>query len=194
MVNYQDCQRVRAPPEVRRWSRDAHASADVRVQKRPLLRPSIPSPYTGSDQQKVVYVSAKTPFVSAVKRVRKLLVEIDKRSMGKVDLLNGRGSEKQKLRTLGEKAAPPTGRASEEVLLKATNRAIEKVLELALYFQGQEDCNMRLKTGTLGAVDDLVVSDPAEGVNNAEADDEEDELPESRVRKVTFVEVAITLK
>lgn len=166
----------------------------MRVQKRPLLRPSIPSPYAGSDQQKVVYVSAKTPFISAVKRVRKLLVEIDKRSMGKVDLLNGKGSEKQKLRVLGEKAAPPTGKGPEEVLLKATNRAIEKVLELALYFQGQEDCNVRLRTGTVGAVDDLVVSDLAEGAENAEADEEEDELPESRVRKVTFVEVAITLK
>lgn len=167
---------------------------DARIQKRPILRPTIPSPYAGADQQKVVYVSAKTPFVSAVKRVRKLLTEVDKRSMGKVDLLNGKGSDKQKLRMLGEKVAPSRGKEREVVVLKATNRAIEKVLGLALYFQGQDDCNVHLKTATVGVVDDIVVSDPSVEAGSDEGEEEDEELPESRVRKATVVEVGISLK
>lgn len=167
---------------------------DARVQKRPLLRPTIPSPYARADQQKVVYVSARTPFVSAVKRVRKLLAEIDKRSMGKVDLVGQKRSDKHNLRMLGEKATPSINKDPEAVVLKATNKAIEKVLGLALYFQGQDDCSVRLKTGTVGVVDDIVVSDRPVGPECVEGEDEDEELPESRVRKVTVVEVVVCLK
>lgn len=136
------------------------------------------------------------PFISAVKRVRKLLDEIDKRSMGKVDLVDGKGSDKQKLRKLGERnnAATATGKEPEEVILKATNRAIHKVLGLALFFQGQDDCRVRLRTGTVGVVDDIVESAIPTGAESIEGGDEEEELPESRVRKASFVEVAINLK
>lgn len=136
------------------------------------------------------------PFISAVKRVRKLLNEIDKRSMGNVDLVNGKDSDKQKLRKLGEKTNASTGKEPEEVVLKATSRAIQNVLGLALYFQGQDDCRVRLRTGTVGVVDDIVESAvPKEAdVEEGEEEEEEEELPESRVRKASFVEVAITLK
>lgn len=166
---------------------------NARIEKRPILRPPIPSPYTGADQKKVIYVSTKMPFISAVKRVRKLLGEIDKRSMGKVDLVEGRGSDKQKLRKLGERTNASTGKEPEEVVLKATNRAIQNVLGLALFFQGQDDCRVRLRTGTVGVVDDIVESAIPKGAATVEVEEEEEELPESRVRKASFVEVAITL-
>lgn len=133
------------------------------------------------------------PFISAVKRVRKLLGEIDKRSMGKVDLVEGKGSDKQKLRKLGERTNASTGKEPEEVVLKATNRAIQNVLGLALFFQGQDDCRVRLRTGTVGVVDDIVESAIPKGAETVEVEEEEEELPESRVRKASFVEVAITL-
>lgn len=167
---------------------------DARIQKRPILRPPIPSPYTGADQKKVVYVSTKTPFISAVKRVRKLLDEIDKRSMGRIDLVDGNGSDKQKLRKLGARTNTSTGKEPEEVILKATNRAIQNVLGLALFFQGQDDCRVKLSTGTVGVVDDIVESTAPEAVETVEGEDEQEELPESRVRKASFVEVAISLK
>ena len=44
--------------------------ADATVTKRPLLRPVIASPYAGACQPKIIYVSAKTPFMSAIKRDR----------------------------------------------------------------------------------------------------------------------------
>ena len=159
-----------------------------------MLRPPIPSPYTSADQQKVVYVSTKTPFISAVKRVRKLLEEITRRSIGKIDLINGKGSDKQKVRKLGERANAATGKHSEEVVLKATSRAIQNVLGLALFFQGQDDCRVRLRTGTVGVIDDIVESANPKKTENVEGEDDEEELPESRARKASFVEVAITLK
>ena len=114
--------------------------------------------------------------------------------MGKIDLVNGKGSDKQKLRKLGERTNASIGKEPEEVILKATNRAIENVLGLALYFQGQDDCRVRLSTGTVSVVDDIVESTVSRGAETVEGEDEGEELPESRVRKTSFVEVAITLK
>ncbi|KAL6713597.1 hypothetical protein ACLMJK_009062 [Lecanora helva] len=170
----------------------------ARIQKRPILRSVIPSPYAGAQQQKVVYVSPRTPFISAVKRVRKLLAQVEKRSMGKVSLLNSKMHDRERLRRLAETATPATDNEPEPVFLKGTNRAIERVLELAMYFQGQEDCKIQLKTGTVGVVDDIVVDDEApvreeeEQANDKEESSEE--LPESRIRKATVLKVAITLK
>ncbi|MCJ1274536.1 hypothetical protein MMC21_002332 [Puttea exsequens] len=156
------------------------------------MRPAIPSPCTGATQKKVVYVSAKTPFISAVKRVRNLLSEVDKRTIGKIDLVNGKGNDKQKLKKLAEQFKASKGKELEEVVLKATNRAIERALELALYFQGQVDCFVKLRTGTAGVVDDIAES---EDITNANGDEgEEDDLAGSRIRNLSVLEVAINLK
>ena len=137
---------------------------------------------------------------------------IDKRSIGKFDLLDGKGNDKQKLRELEKRAKEP-----EEVFLKATNKAIEKVLGFALFFQGQEDCRVRIKTGSIGVVDDIVEierlgapgagagdledADHAELVANKGRSDidmegtrEGEELPETQIRKASTVEVGISLR
>ena len=105
--------------------------------------------------------------------------------------MNGKGNDKQKLMALGKKTdSVRKGKEPEAVVLKGTNRAIEKVLGLGLYFQGQDDCMVRLRTGSVGVVDDIV-QDEEEG---GEEEGEGEELPESRVRKISVVEVAVTLK
>lgn len=157
------------------------------------MHPPIPSPYAGGDHPKVVYISAKTPFISAVKRVRKLLSLIEKRSVGKVDLSNGKDSNKQKLKVLDMEGSREE--KEPEVVLKGTNRVIEKVLGLAFFFQGQEDLIVRLRTGTVGVVDDIVmVPSPP---NETEVGDQKVDgkvLPETQVRKISMLEAAITLK
>lgn len=114
--------------------------------------------------------------------------------MGKIDLVDGKGSDRQKLRKLGGRTNASTGKEPEEVVLKATNRAIQNVLGLALFFQGQDDCRVRLRTGTVSVVDDIVESEVPKRAETVEEEDEKEELPESRVRKASFVEVAINLK
>jgi hypothetical protein len=81
------------------------SSPGCRIQTRPIMHPPIPSPYTGADQQKVVYVSTGSPFIAVVKRVRKLLSLIQKRTMVKTDLIEGKGSDKQKLKSLATATA-----------------------------------------------------------------------------------------
>ncbi|MCJ1287340.1 hypothetical protein MMC26_006689 [Xylographa opegraphella] len=187
----------------------------ARIEKRPILHPAIPSPYTNASQPKVIYVSSSTPFISVVKRVRKLLAQVDKRAMGKVDLVGGKGSDRQRLSTLGKQHKEP-----EEVTLKATNKAIERALGLALFFQGQQDCRVRLRTGSVGVIDDIVVDekpaetraegksfDGAEMYGNKDAMDDgqsptsdesrkqdDEELPETQIRYVSVLEVGISLQ
>ena len=112
---------------------------------------------------------------------------MDKRAVGPLNLLQGKGNEQQRLRRLTQKVEEGTSKKTEEVLLKGTGRAIERVLGMALYFQGQQDCLVRIRTGSVGVVDDIVQGDG----ENAEGSED---LPETRVRKTSVVEIAITLK
>ena len=122
--------------------------------------------------------------------------------MGKVDLLDKRLNEKQRLKAIGKQ-----DKEVEEILLKATGKAIEKVLGLALFFQGQDDLIVRLRTGSVGAVDDIVeveqpkvsskktsagaLQDQGEGAIDM---NEDVDLPETQVRKTSMVEVGISLR
>ena len=161
-----------------------------------MLHPPISSPYANAGQQKVVYVSTHTPFISAVKRIRKLLEQAEKRRMGNTDLVNNKGSDLQKLQELSDKIETAKKKSAEEILMKGTSRAIEKVLSLGLYFQNQPECQVRIRTGTVGAVDDIVdkestsvseePQDAGEGARH--------ELPESRIRYVSSVEVGVSLR
>ncbi|TKA26020.1 hypothetical protein B0A50_05532 [Salinomyces thailandicus] len=228
------------------------------VSKRPLHRPAIPSPYAGASQPKVVYVSARTPFLSAVKRVEKLLRLSDKRlvqSASTIAKQNGQASRKrkrdgdedeigaiarevEKRKTQGRRVGTDedgVDGASEEVLLKGTGKAIGKVMEMGCWFQEKEEYEVRIRTGTVGAVDDIEVAEGEEGVS-AEAesgggteeepgtgpslpDGEEgkardetvreqenadaraanntafgDPIPETRIRYVSMLEVAVSLR
>ena len=164
---------------------------DTRIEKRPLLHPPIPSPHTNASQPKIVYVSTKTPFISAVKRVRALLTKIEKRCAPKVDLIKGKGSDKQKLKALAAKKGDRT--EPEAVILKGTNKAILKVCDLALFFQNQDDVKVRIKTGSVGTVDDFVEKEDVEEEART-VDEDEEEMPESRVRWLSVVEAHVSLK
>ena len=153
--------------------------------------------------------------------MRKLLAQTQARATQseKPDLVNGKGSDKEKLRALErsiarDAAEEERGTGKEEVVLKATNRAIEKALGLGLFFQGQEDLVVRLRTGTVGAVDDIVEKEAGvgkprrkdkkkgkeekrgggKGDTEVKQEAEGQELPETQIRKVSVLEVAITLK
>lgn len=73
----------------------------------------------------------------------------------------------------------------EGVVLKATSRAIEKALGLALFFQNKQGYEVRIRTGTVSVVDDVVGKEAAECSMKG--------LPETRVRRLGSVEVEIKL-
>lgn len=167
---------------------------DTLLRRRPILHPPIPSPYAGPDQAKIVYISRKTPFVSALKRVQKLISLAEKRLMGKFDLVNGEGKDKHKLKALGAIAPSKQQKEAEAVILKATNVAIEKALGLALFFQGQDGLTVQLRTGTVGVVDDIDQETQLAEGGDTEDKQAEMELPETQIRKISMLEVAIMLK
>jgi len=67
-------------------------------------------------------------------------------------------------------------------MLKGTGKAIEKVLGMVVYWLGQEDVEVRVRTRSVGAVDDVVEKGS------------EEEVGESRLRRVSCLEVGISLR
>lgn len=82
--------------------------------------------------------------------------------------------------------------AAEEVLVRATGRAIERAVRVALFLQGQADLLVRLRTGTVRGVDDVeVVGGGGEG---DEVDGAAGEAGEARVREISVLEVGVSLR
>ncbi|KAK6515352.1 hypothetical protein TWF506_007694 [Arthrobotrys conoides] len=133
---------------------------NAKLVKRQLPRPLPPSRL--SADPKTVYVSTRSPFVSTVKRVRKALAVFKDQS--KVSVASG-GRQKRAFQRRQEhsghnKVGPATATAitddkSKYVTIKATGKAIEKVLGLGLYFQGQKDTSVEIRTGTIETTDDV---------------------------------------
>lgn len=151
-----------------------HPPLAQKIQKRPLLHAPIPSPYSSS--QKTIYISSSTPFVATIKRVRTLLSHIEFRASGPIDFSRNRIGTQI---TAGIKSRRGE---KEEIILKGTGKAVERVLGMVVYWQGQEDVEVRVRTGSVGAVDDVVERGDGE------------EVGESRVRRVSCLEVGISLR
>lgn len=197
---------------------------DAKVGKRPIPHAPVASPYAGPSVPKIVYVSSKTPFMSAVKRVQKLLRQAEKRATAKISLEDTRKTEKQKLAELAAAAEQ-----REEVFVKATGRAIEKVLNVGKWFEEKEaEYTVRVKTGSVLVVDDVVEDqeqkekfekkqqrlEEGKSAESGKAKTEQglaksalkkrkrkapgasgdDELPETRTRWIKMVEIAVSLK
>lgn len=218
---------------------------DARVEKRPLLRPALASPYAGSQAQKVVYIGTKTPFLSAVKRVEKLLHLADKRLVQGAARLaqndqrrrprRGRNEddeigaiaeaveEAKRDDTRGQQGrhgSKSNNGAGEAVVVKGTGKAIAKVLEIGLWFQQRkEEYVVRLKTSSVSSIDDVsYVKQTAAAEDTGEGATDENETPsqvatddsndprvpvedatgetveETRVRKVSVLEVCVSLR
>ncbi|KAF2724854.1 hypothetical protein K431DRAFT_300719 [Polychaeton citri CBS 116435] len=161
---------------------------NAKVSKRPLIRPPIPSPYASASTQKVVYVSQKTPFMSAVKRVQKLLRLSEKRLIQSATTLQRQGghgfrgkkggsaeadeiteiarlAEKQKAagrtkKGKGRSGDQDEGNGNEQVYLKGSGKAIQKAMMLGLWFQQRtSEYTVQLRTCTTGTVDTIEIDE-----------------------------------
>ncbi|RSL67699.1 hypothetical protein CEP54_003059 [Fusarium duplospermum] len=141
-----------------------------RIEKRPLTRRQPPA----STKSRIIYVSSKTPFMSVVKRARKQLDA----SLRTANAAPKHASVHSRIEAL--KRAGGSDADSAEVKVMGTGRAVEKTLAVASWFEQEGDCEVEIRTGTVGTVDDVVV--------------EGDEEDESRLRKLSYLEVSIKLK
>lgn len=140
--------------------------------------------------------------MSAMKRVKQLLKHVDKRSMQST-----LSTKKSKARSL-HLIEPKGIQKPEEVLIKATGKAIDKALNLALFFQGQQDCTVRINTGTVDAIDDLIqnsdLGDVVQQADDARADEAQPnqpvvvahnhDLPDARIRHASMIQVFVSLQ
>ncbi|KAF2110184.1 Rpp20 subunit of nuclear RNase MRP and P-domain-containing protein [Lophiotrema nucula] len=196
------------------------------ITKRPLHRPAIPHPYTSSFSPKTLYIKTSTPFIPTIKRIRSLLLKISDRSHQSAQALaknnrrelkaDGRLDAKDVEREIADRkqGLGRGGGGGEKVYLKATGRAISRALEIGVFFQGEVDCNVKVKLGSVRAIDDIEVRDvPEEEAEDGDGeamdvdvpDDEQREvvegrrgvmeiIPETRIRTLSSVTVAVGLK
>lgn len=101
--------------------------------------------------------------MSAVKRVQKLLRQVEKRAIASLDLSSKRKTEKEKLAQLAQgHERLRKGKGEEEVFIKASGRAIEKALSVGKWFETKEtEYVVRVKTGTVLVVDDVIEDEAA---------------------------------
>lgn len=90
-------------------------------------------------------------------------------------------------------------KGGEEVIVKGTGKAIEKVMGIAGFFQEnavKEGVKVRLTTGSVWAIDDVSVlhEEIPEGEQMDVDGKEEEDIPETRVRQVSVLEVRIGLR
>ncbi|KAL7800086.1 Rpp20 subunit of nuclear RNase MRP and P domain-containing protein, partial [Trichoderma ceciliae] len=71
------------------------------------------------------------------------------------------------------------------VSVMGTGKAIEKTLSVASWFEQQGDCVVKIRTRTIGTVDDVVPEDADDAFGAADS--------ESRLRKLNCLEVVISL-
>jgi len=162
------------------------------ITRRPINHAPVAHPAAGPKVQKVVYVSRKTPVISAVKRVKKFLSEIEKRALqsagvdGVVERRGARGGGDEALqRKLGE-VSERLARDAEEVLVKASGRAMEQALRVGEWFRSREDevlTKVEVRCGSVSVVDDIVEregngDDPSEDM---EADEDKENEGEATV-------------
>ncbi|KAF2158822.1 hypothetical protein M409DRAFT_71450 [Zasmidium cellare ATCC 36951] len=175
---------------------------DAKITKRPLMRPALPSPYAGAQSQKIVYVSTKSPFMSIVQRVEKLLRLSDKRLIQSATTIaqdrqyrkrrrgGGDGDDieaiaevaeeqkrNHKRRKMGAEGESAVGESAvrEEVVVKGSGKAIPRVMELGVWFQQRaEQYAVRIVTGSTNSIDDVEYEKDDEEVKTGAERDEMD--------------------
>jgi ribonuclease P/MRP protein subunit POP7 len=148
--------------------------ANYRIQTRPIPHAPVASPYAGTHVPKIVYVGSKTPFMSAIKRVQKLLHLAERRAMAPLvdEKAKKRRQQQQQHNQHGSKRGGDQGGddaekavleeclrklRQEKVFIKATGRAIEKALALGGWFQEKaQEYEVGIRTGSVCVVDDIV--------------------------------------
>ncbi|KAI1761501.1 Rpp20 subunit of nuclear RNase MRP and P-domain-containing protein [Hypoxylon sp. FL1150] len=161
-----------------------------------VRRRPIPTRDPSTHASRRIYVTARTPFRSVTSRVRK---QLDKNlrtaSASAKAFTNKLASRKNaslddRVRAISSQTRPGGNgigvglEDAGEIVVLGTGHAIQRVLEVALFFQKQADCIVQLKTGSVGAVDDVV----------EEGDEEWGGEGQERVRMMSSLEASIKLR
>ncbi|KAF2022302.1 hypothetical protein BU24DRAFT_488541 [Aaosphaeria arxii CBS 175.79] len=153
------------------------------------------------------------------KRHRQSLAAQKTKGLGARDALaaNGRLDHKAVERAIAEGSESrggggKRGIGEEEVFVKASGKAIPRALAVGNWFQRERDCVVRVEIGSVSAIDDIEVIPTVKdatvgeamdvdgevsakgGGSTAQVADDDDEVPETRIRTLSTVTVAISLR
>lgn len=149
------------------------------IQRRPINHAPIADARTGAKVPKIVYVSRRTPMMAAVKRVKKMLRHIEERALQEVGANVRSDDGKNKVAQANELLA----KRKEEVLVKASGRAMQQALRVGEWFRSQEKemlCDVEVRAGNVSVVDDIIEIE-AEAHGDGVPEDPPDAPEDSRV-------------
>ncbi|PHH61348.1 hypothetical protein CDD82_2152 [Ophiocordyceps australis] len=159
-----------SPKTAQPAAKNPRAIPGIRVQKRPLLRRQAPA----SALTPLIYISSSTPFMSAARRISKLLARSQHSGAA-----SKRASLQERIEALHKTPSERSGTMT--VTAVGAGRAVEKMVALAAWFEQRGEYLVELRTRTTAAVDDVV-------------DDKGEEEDSARVRMVSALELGICLK
>jgi ribonuclease P/MRP protein subunit POP7 len=167
------------------------------IQRRPLNHAPIADIRSSSNKQpKIVYVSRRTPAIAAVKRVKKYLLEAEKRALKAAGAnVSKTGSRRGPIQAV-EQANERLKRDKEEVLVKASGRAMEQALRIAEWFRTKEKdllCDVEVRTGSVRAIDDIVEVERDDDGDKADEDDGKDIVQEDQSMEVTLGDTTLEI-
>ncbi|KAI0848520.1 Rpp20 subunit of nuclear RNase MRP and P-domain-containing protein [Daldinia vernicosa] len=161
-----------------------------------VRRRPIPMRIPSTRASRRIYITPKTPFRSVTARVRKQLdknlreASASNRAFTNKLAGNKNASLDERIRAIQRQSASKNSGSgigledAGEVVVLGTGRAIQKVVEVAMFFQKQQDCIVQLKTGSVGAVDDVVL----------EGEEEWGGEGQERTRMMSSLEASIRLR
>ncbi|KAI6080676.1 Rpp20 subunit of nuclear RNase MRP and P-domain-containing protein [Hypoxylon rubiginosum] len=165
-----------------------------------IRRRPIPTRDSSTHASRRIYVTARTPFRSVTARVRKQLDKNLRTASASCKAFTNKLAAKKhaslddRIRAISSRTRPGgSGSGSGigvgledagEVVILGTGHAIQRVVEVALFFQKQADCIVQLKTGSVGAVDDVI----------QEGDEEWGGEGQERARMMSSLEASIRLR
>lgn len=143
-------------------------------------------PYVHTELDTTLYIKTNTPFISAIKRIEKMILKFD-------DIPNKKG-------TLVRRGN--ISKKTNYITVKGMGKSINKVINIGLHFKFEENFQVDIFTKSVGVLDEFVQIEKTEDQeqiskkengNDGEKEEEEEEEELVRKRNVGAVEVRVYL-
>lgn len=146
-----------------------------RIEGKKLVKHAPLRPYVHTEMDTTVYIKSSTPYMSAVKRIEKMLSKFDEIPNKRGNLVR-RGNVAKKCNC---------------VTIKGMGKAIGRVLSIGMHFKYDEKFEVDFFTKTIGVLDEFTKeqNEDEKADDDEDEDDEEDDL--LRKRNVGAIEVRI---
>lgn len=145
-----------------------------RYESKKIIKHAPLRPYIHTELDSTVYVKSNTPFISAIKRIEKMISRFD-------EIPNKRGEMVRK---------GNISKKCNHITVKGMGKSIDKVVNIGLHFKFEEKFTVDIFTKSVGVLDEFVDKEVNKG-DDYNSDDDEDEESVLRKRNVGAVEVRI---